>query len=204
MIDASEAGEVALQAEPVMLVAGVDEAGRGPLAGPVVAAAVILDARHPIAGLADSKTLSATRREELAGQIRTQASAWALGLASVEEIDQLNILQATLLAMQRAVHGLSIVPALALVDGNQAPRLCCAVRTVVRGDATVASISAASILAKVARDAILQDLDRQYPGYGFAGHKGYPTAAHLRALEFLGPAVVHRRSFGPVRRLLEK
>lgn len=185
-------------------VAGVDEAGRGPLAGPVVAAAVILDARRPIAGLADSKTLSATRREELASQIREQASAWALGVASVEEIDQLNILQATLLAMQRAVHGLSIVPALALVDGNQAPWLSCAVRTVVRGDATVASISAASILAKVVRDAMLQDLDRQYPGYGLARHKGYPTAAHLRALEFLGPAVVHRRSFGPVRRLLPK
>ena len=187
-----------------IVVAGVDEAGRGPLAGPVVAAAVILDVRRPIAGLADSKTLSATRREELAGQIRTQASAWALGMASVEEIDQLNILQATLLAMQRAVHSLSIVPVLALVDGNQAPRLSCAVRTVVRGDATVASISAASILAKVARDAILHDLDRQYPGYGFAGHKGYPTAAHIKALEILGPAAIHRRSFGPVRRLLPK
>ena len=204
MIGVSQVDPTSIEIDSSGPVAGVDEAGRGPLAGPVVAAAVILDARRPIAGLADSKTLSATRREALAGQIRSQASAWALGLASVEEIDQLNILQATLLAMQRAVHGLSIVPALVLVDGNQAPRLSCAVRTVVRGDATVASISAASILAKVARDAMLQDLDRQYPGYGLARHKGYPTAAHLRALEFLGPAVVHRRSFGPVRRLLPK
>ena len=204
MIGVSQVDPTSIEIDSSGPVAGVDEAGRGPLAGPVVAAAVILDARRPIAGLADSKTLSATRREALAGQIRSQALAWALGQASVEEIDQLNILQATLLAMQRAVHGLSIVPSLALVDGNQAPRLCCAVRTVVRGDATVASISAASILAKVARDAMLQDLDRQYPGYGLARHKGYPTAAHLRALEFLGPAVVHRRSFGPVRRLLPK
>ena len=204
MIGVSQVDPTSIEIDSSGPVAGVDEAGRGPLAGPVVAAAVILDARRPIAGLADSKTLSATRREELASQIREQASAWALGVASVEEIDQLNILQATLLAMQRAVHGLSIVPALVLVDGNQAPRLSCVVRTVVRGDATVASISAASILAKVARDAMLQDLDRQYPGYGLARHKGYPTAAHLRALEFLGPAVVHRRSFGPVRRLLPK
>lgn len=204
MTDVKETDQATIEIPDGGPVAGVDEAGRGPLAGPVVAAAVILDTSRPIAGLADSKTLTATRREELAVQIRAQASAWALGMASVEEIDQLNILQASLLAMQRAVHGLSIVPSLALVDGNQAPRLCCAVRTVVRGDATVASISAASILAKVARDAILHDLDRQYPGYGFAGHKGYPTAAHLRALEYLGPAVVHRRSFGPVRRLLEK
>ena len=204
MIGVSQVDPTSIEIDSSGPVAGVDEAGRGPLAGPVVAAAVILDARRPIAGLADSKTLSATRREELAGQIRAQAFAWALGLASVEEIDQLNILQATLLAMQRAVHGLSIVPALALVDGNQAPRLSCAVRTVVRGDATVASISAASILAKVARDAILHDLDRQYPGYGFARHKGYPTAAHIKALEILGPAAIHRRSFGPVRRLLPK
>ena len=204
MIGVSQVDPTSIEIDSSGPVAGVDEAGRGPLAGPVVAAAVILDARRPIAGLADSKTLSATRREALAGQIRSQALAWALGQASVEEIDQLNILQATLLAMQRAVHGLSIVPALVLVDGNQAPRLSCAVRTVVRGDATVASISAASILAKVARDAMLQDLDRQYPGYGLARHKGYPTAAHLRALEFLGPTVVHRHSFGPVRRLLPK
>jgi ribonuclease HII len=191
------------KADAGTLLAGVDEAGRGPLAGPVVAAAVILDALHPIAGLADSKTLSAARREELARQIRAQASAWALGMASVEEIDRLNILQATLLAMQRAVQALAIRPALVLVDGNRAPQLSCPVRTVVRGDVTVKAISAASILAKVARDAMLQDLDSQYPGYGFAGHKGYPTAAHLKALNGLGPSPVHRRSFSPVRRLLE-
>jgi ribonuclease HII len=184
------------------ILAGVDEAGRGPLAGPVVAAAVILDVTCPIAGLADSKTLRAVRREELAAQIRAHASAWALGMASVEEIDRLNILQATLLAMQRAVHALAITPALVLVDGNCAPRLACPVRTVVRGDASVKAISAASILAKVARDAMLVDLDSRYPGYGFAGHKGYPTAAHQRALEELGPSPVHRRSFGPVARLL--
>jgi ribonuclease HII len=185
------------------ILAGVDEAGRGPLAGPVVAAAVILDSSHPISGLADSKALSAARREELARQIRVHASAWALGMASVEEIDRLNILQATLLAMQRAVRALAISPALVLVDGNCAPQLVCQVRTVVRGDASVQAISAASILAKVARDAMLTDLDSLYPGYGFAVHKGYPTAVHLRALEALGPTPVHRRSFGPVRRLLE-
>jgi ribonuclease HII len=184
------------------IVAGVDEAGRGPLAGPVVAAAVVLSVSYPIDGLADSKTLSALRREALAVQIRAHASAWALGMASVEEIDQLNILQATLLAMQRAVQGLAMTPDLVLVDGNHAPLLSCPVRTVVRGDALIKSISAASILAKVARDAILQDLDGEYPGYGFAVHKGYPTAAHQRALEILGPSPVHRRSFGPVRRLL--
>jgi len=186
-----------------MIVAGVDEAGRGPLAGPVVAAAVVLSVSYPIDGLADSKTLSALRREALAVQIRAHATAWALGMASVEEIDRLNILQATMLAMQRAVQGLAMTPDLVLVDGNRAPRLSCPVRTVVRGDALIKSISAASILAKVARDAILQDLDGEYPGYGFAVHKGYPTAAHQRALETLGPSPVHRRSFGPVRRLLE-
>ena len=186
-----------------MIVAGVDEAGRGPLAGPVVAAAVVLSVSYPIDGLADSKTLSALRREALAVQIRAHATAWALGMASVEEIDRLNILQATLLAMQRAVQGLAMTPDLVLVDGNRAPRLSCPVRTVVRGDALIKSISAASILAKVARDAILQNLDGEYPGYGFAIHKGYPTAAHQRALEALGPSPVHRRSFGPVRRLLE-
>jgi ribonuclease HII len=192
-----------LDADANKILAGVDEAGRGPLAGPVVAAAVILDVAYPIAGLADSKTLTAARREELAGQIRTHACAWALGMASVEEIDRINILQATLLAMQRAIQALAITPALVLVDGNCAPQISCPVRTVVRGDASVKAISAASILAKVARDAMLFDLDSRYPGYGFAGHKGYPTAAHLRALENLGPSPEHRRSFGPVRRLLE-
>ncbi len=191
------------EADAGTIVAGVDEAGRGPLAGPVVAAAVVLSTAYSIDGLADSKTLSALRREALAVQIRAQAAGWALGMASVEEIDRLNILQATLLAMQRAVQGLAMTPDLVLVDGNRAPRLSCPVRTVVRGDALVKSISAASILAKVARDAILQNLDGEYPGYGFAIHKGYPTAAHRRALEALGPSPVHRRSFGPVRRLLE-
>jgi len=159
-----EIDTVSLEADAGTILAGVDEAGRGPLAGPVVAAAVILSASNPIAGLADSKTLSASRREALAGQIRAQATAWALGMASVEEIDRLNILQATLLAMQRAVQGLGMKPDLVLVDGNRAPRLSCPVRTVVRGDALVKSISAASILAKVARDSILQHLDGQYPG----------------------------------------
>lgn len=187
-----------------LLVAGIDEAGRGPLAGPVVAAAVILDRARPIEGLADSKTLTAPQRETLAVQIRLQAMAWAVGEASVEEIDRLNILQATLLAMQRAVRSLKCVPSLALVDGNQAPRLSCAVRTIVRGDASEPAISAASILAKVTRDAILQDLDLEFPGYGFAGHKGYPTPAHIKALESLGPTRIHRCSFEPVRRLLEK
>ena len=199
----SKADIVSLEAKVDTITAGVDEAGRGPLAGPVVAAAVVLNELYPIDGLADSKILSAPRREALAVQIRAHAAAWALGMASVEEIDRLNILQATLLAMQRAVQGLGITPELVLVDGNRAPRLSCPVRTVVRGDALIKSISAASILAKVARDAILQSLDGEYPGYGFAVHKGYPTAAHQRALETLGPSPVHRRSFSPVRRLLE-
>jgi ribonuclease HII len=187
-----------------LLVAGVDEAGRGPLAGPVVAAAVILDPDRPIAGLADSKALSEARREKLAPLIRRDSLAWAIGMASVEEIDRINILQASLLAMQRAIERLSPRPALALVDGNQAPRLLCPVQTVVRGDVSVPAISAASILAKVGRDALMLELDERYPEYGFAAHKGYPTAAHLRALERVGVSPVHRRSFAPVRRLTDK
>jgi ribonuclease HII len=183
------------------IVAGVDEAGRGPLAGPVIAAAVILDESKPITGLADSKILSAGRREELAIQIRERALCWALGRAEVDEIDRLNILRASLLAMQRAVAALSREPGLVLVDGNQAPELACPVQTVVRGDATVPAISAASILAKVARDAEMSELDALFPGYGFARHKGYPTAAHLEALEKLGACRIHRRSFAPVGRL---
>lgn len=198
-----DTGAALPEADAGKILAGVDEAGRGPLAGPVVAAAVILHASNPIAGLADSKALSATRREVLAGLIRVQAAAWSLGEASVEEIDQLNILQATLLAMQRAVQGLVVTPDLVLVDGNQAPRLSCPVRTVVRGDVLIQSISAASILAKVSRDAILRNLDAEYPGYGLAIHKGYPTALHQRALQALGPSPIHRRSFGPVKRLLQ-
>lgn len=185
-----------------MLVAGVDEVGRGPLAGPVVAAAVILDETRPIEGLADSKTLSACRREELSVLIKERALCWALGRAEVEEIDRLNILQASLLAMQRAVMALTMHPELVLVDGNQAPRLVYPVTTIIRGDSTEPAISAASILAKVARDAEMCDLDRHYPGYGFAVHKGYPTRAHIVALQKQGASSIHRRSFRPVQQAL--
>lgn len=181
-------------------IAGVDEAGRGPLAGAVFAAAVMLDPGRPVAGLADSKTLSPARREELARIVRERADGWAVGRAEVEEIDRFNILQASLLAMARAVAGLPRVPQLALVDGNRAPALPCPVRTVIRGDATVPAISAASILAKVARDREMCELDVLYPAYGFAAHKGYPTPAHLEALARHGPCPIHRRSFEPVRR----
>jgi len=185
------------------LTAGVDEVGRGPLAGPVVAAAVILDPGRPIVGLADSKKLSARRREALAAEIRAHALAWALGRAEVEEIDRLNILQASLLAMRRAVEALAPPARLALVDGNRCPRLPCPAQVVVGGDAKVACISAASIIAKVARDSELVELDRLYPGYGLARHKGYPTKAHVEALRVLGVSPIHRRSFGPVRALLD-
>ncbi len=182
---------------------GVDEAGRGPLAGPVVAAAVVLDPAHPIPGLADSKKLSAAKRDALAIEIRAHASAWAVAEASVEEIDRLNILGATLLAMQRAVQAIDPAPELVLVDGNRLPRLALPARAIVQGDALVPAISAASILAKTVRDAMLDDLDQRFPGYGFAIHRGYPTPAHLAALKKLGPTIEHRRSFGPVRALLE-
>jgi ribonuclease HII len=182
--------------------AGVDEAGRGPLAGAVYAAAVILDPARPIAGLADSKALSAARREELALAIRERALAWCIAHASVQEIDSLNILRATLLAMQRAVEGLAVAPQLALVDGNQPPRLPCAVRTIVKGDAKVPAISAASILAKTARDADLMRLHALYPQYAFDKHKGYGTAQHLSLLREHGPCPEHRRSFAPVKALL--
>ncbi len=180
------------------LIAGIDEAGRGPLAGPVVAAAVILNPVRPIAGLADSKILSATRREQLAVEIRATALAWALGRAEAAEIDQINILQATLLAMQRAVANLSIAPDHVLVDGNRCPALACPCQAIIKGDATEPAISAASILAKTARDAELRQLDARYPQYGFARHKGYPTAAHREALRRYGPCPEHRRSFAPV------
>ena len=186
-----------------MLVAGVDEAGRGPLAGPVVAAAVILDAKRPIAGLADSKVLAPARRQVLAQAIKQRALCWAVGRADVADIDRLNILQASLLAMRRAVETLDIVPDLVLIDGNRAPSLACRVKTVIKGDATVPSVQAASILAKVARDAEMFTLDKAFPGYGFSRHKGYPTATHLLALAIFGVSPVHRRSFGPVRRLLK-
>ncbi len=185
-------------------IAGVDEAGRGPLAGPVVAAAVILDPARPIPGLADSKRLTARRRAELEARIRERALAWALGRAEVGEIDRLNILQASLLAMQRAVEALDPAPDRVLVDGNRLPRLGIPAAAVVGGDARVPEISAASILAKEARDREMCELDRRYPGYGFAGHKGYPTRAHLEALERVGVSPVHRRTFGPVARLLAR
>jgi ribonuclease HII len=186
-----------------VLVAGVDEVGRGPLAGPVVAAAVILDPARPIGGLADSKTLSPRRRELLAQAIREHALGWALGRAEVEEIDRINILQASLLAMRRAVEGLPVMPAHVLVDGNRCPELACTVEAVIGGDRSVPAISAASILAKVARDREMVELDRRYPGYGLGKHKGYPTKAHLAALQAQGVAPVHRRSFAPVRRLID-
>ena len=179
-------------------VAGVDEAGRGPLAGPVVAAAVILDPARPIAGLRDSKALSPQRRAVLAQAIRERSVAWAVGIAEADEIDAVNILQATLRAMRRAVAALGVVPTEALVDGNVLPRLDCPARAIVKGDRDVVAISAASIIAKTTRDAMLDALDARYPGYGFARHKGYPTPAHLDALARLGPCPAHRRSFGPV------
>lgn len=184
------------------LVCGVDEAGRGPLAGPVFAAAVILDPACPIEGLADSKTLSARRREALAAEIRSRAVAWGVASASVEEIDALNILQASLLAMRRAVTGLAVAPTEVLVDGLHCPGLEIPARAIVRGDAAIAGIAAASILAKVARDADMLALHRVHPVYGFDRHKGYPTAAHLAALRAHGACVAHRRSFAPVRMLL--
>jgi ribonuclease HII len=181
-----------------MLIAGVDEVGRGCLAGKVVAAAVILPEQHTIAGLTDSKKLSAKKRELLATQIKQQALSWAIESASIEEIDQLNILHASLLAMQRAVAKLTLKPDLVKVDGNQAPNLNCPVETIIGGDALVESISAASIIAKVARDQYMCQLDIQYPGFGFAAHKGYPTKIHLQALEKFGVTNIHRRSFKPV------
>ncbi|MCP5239010.1 MAG: ribonuclease HII [Zoogloeaceae bacterium] len=181
------------------MICGVDEAGRGPLCGSVVAAAVILDPGRPIAGLADSKKLSERQRERLAALIRSQALAWSVAEACVEEIDRLNILHATMLAMKRAVEGLAITPLEALVDGNRCPALSIPARAIVKGDALEPAISAASILAKTTRDEQMRSLDLRYPQYGFAAHKGYPTAAHLAALKRFGPLPVHRRSFAPVR-----
>lgn len=182
--------------------AGVDEVGRGPLAGDVVAAAVILDPARPVEGLRDSKKLSSKRREVLAQEIRHAALAWSVARASVQEIDSINILQASLLAMHRAVQALDPQPDYVLVDGNRLPRWDYPSQPVVKGDDRVQAIAAASILAKVQRDRELVELDQQYPGYGFAAHKGYPTAAHIKALQTLGVTPVHRRSFGPVRDLL--
>ena len=184
----------------LLLVAGVDEAGRGPLAGPVIAAAVILDETEKITGLADSKTLSEQHREQLAQVIREKALACSIGRADHLEIDRLNILNASLLAMQRAIDGLSIAPARVLVDGNRCPNTDYPVIAIIKGDRTVACISAASILAKVSRDREMLEMDRKYPGYGFARHKGYPTREHVRALSEIGPCPIHRRSFAPVKR----
>ncbi len=187
---------------PPGLVCGIDEAGRGPLAGAVVAAAVILDPARPIAGLNDSKKLSAKKRDALALLIRERAVAWAVASASVEEIDSLNILHATLLAMRRAVLGLTVRPTSAMVDGNRCPQLDVPCTAVIKGDGKIASIAAASILAKTVRDAEMLALHAQYPVYGFDRHMGYPTAAHCQALERHGASPVHRRSFGPVAKQL--
>ncbi|WP_231495487.1 ribonuclease HII [Hylemonella gracilis] len=184
------------------LLAGVDEAGRGPLAGPVVAAAVILDELNPIEGLADSKKLTSARRERLYDEIRAKALCCVVAEASVEEIDAMNILQATLLAMRRAVEGLRLKPAKVLVDGNQLPRLSVLAESVVKGDALVPAISAASILAKVHRDRWCLDYDREFPQYGFAAHKGYGTEVHLAALRAHGACPQHRRSFAPVAQVM--
>ncbi|MCW8845589.1 MAG: ribonuclease HII [Gammaproteobacteria bacterium] len=189
------------------LVAGVDEAGRGPLAGPVVAAAVILDPRAPIQGLADSKKLSEARRRSLFPLVQARALAWGIAWADAHEIDTLNILQATMLAMRRCLLGLAVIPTHILVDGNRCPslagtRLDCTMEAIIGGDALVPEISAASILAKVARDAMMGKLDRVYPGYGFEGHKGYPTAVHRQRLLEVGACPVHRRSFAPVAAVL--
>ncbi|MFQ1050154.1 ribonuclease HII [Avibacterium paragallinarum] len=184
------------------LIAGVDEVGRGPLVGAVVTAAVILDPNNPIEGLTDSKKLSHKKRLALAEEIKQKAKAWALGRAEPEEIDELNILHATMLAMQRAVNQLNITPHFVLVDGNRIPPLPMPAQAVVKGDSLVAEISAASILAKVARDLEMEELDERYPQYAFAQHKGYPTKLHLEKLAEHGPLPQHRRSFAPVRKLI--
>lgn len=187
----------------VTLFCGADEAGRGPIAGPVFAAAVILDPDHPIAGLRDSKKLSEHRRDELALEIKHHAKAWAIAECSIDEIDVLNILHASMLAMKRAIESLAIKPELALIDGNRCPKLAIAAKAIVKGDDKVAAISAASILAKTARDAVMLDLHRQYPEYGFDRHKGYPTAYHLEQLSIHGVSPVHRKTYAPVRKILE-
>ncbi len=185
-------------------VAGVDEAGRGPLAGPVVAAAVILDPARPVSGLRDSKLLSASRRESLYAEITDKALAWAVGRAEAAEIDRINILQATLMAMQRAINALQPCAEHALIDGNRCPQLTIPAQAIVKGDSKVAAISAASIIAKVTRDREMIELDLQYPGYGLAQHKGYPSKAHMEALDALGLTPQHRRSYAPVRRIAER
>jgi len=186
------------------LIAGVDEAGRGPLVGAVVAAAVILDSNHPIAGLNDSKKLTAKKREALAIEIKQHARAWSVMSVEADEIDRINILQASLLAMKQAVESLPEMPDVALIDGNKTPELSCDMHAIVKGDSRVAAISAASILAKVERDQQMLELHQQYPQYEFDRHKGYPTKVHMALLEAHGPCPLHRRSFGPVKRCLTK
>ena len=188
----------------IHLICGVDEAGRGPLAGPVYAAAVILNSQHPIAGLADSKKLSEKKREQLALEIRQHASAWAIATASVEEIDEINILRASLLAMRRAVEALSLQPQEVLVDGLYCPDTGLPSRANVKGDSKIIEISAASILAKTARDSAMLEMHELMPQYGFAGHKGYPTKAHIAALRLHGVSKEHRKTFAPVRKLLQE
>lgn len=192
-----------LVAELEDLVAGVDEVGRGPLCGAVVTAAVILDPKRPILGLNDSKKLTEARREKLYEEICEKALSWSIARAEVDEIDQLNILHATMLAMQRAVQGLHIQPKLAMIDGNRCPTLSMRAEAVIQGDAKVPAIAAASILAKVSRDREMKAFELIYPGYGIGGHKGYPTPVHLEALARLGPTPIHRRSFAPVRMAYE-
>lgn len=194
---------VAFSAKPI-LIAGIDEVGRGCIIGPVIAAAVILDPERPIHGLTDSKKLSAKKRQQLAAEIQSSALAWAIGRAEASEIDTINILQASLLAMQRAVSQLQPQPNLARVDGNRLPLLPCPGEAIVQGDLLISEISAASILAKVSRDAEMLILDKLYPGYDLAIHKGYPTKAHLAALNQLGPNPQHRFSFGPVKRFTQE
>ncbi|UJP06047.1 MAG: ribonuclease HII [Nitrosomonas sp.] len=186
------------------MICGVDEAGRGPLAGPVYAACVVLDPAHVIDGLADSKQLSAAQRDTLALKIKQYATAWAIASATVQEIDRLNILQASLLAMQRAVDSLPFVPKLALIDGKHSPHLRCSVQTIVSGDRLIPAISAASILAKTARDAEMQRLHSIYPIYGFDRHKGYPTKVHLAVLQQHGACEIHRQSFAPVKTVIHQ
>ncbi|NNJ71997.1 MAG: ribonuclease HII [Enterobacterales bacterium] len=185
------------------LIAGVDEVGRGPLAGPVVSAAVILGANHGIEGLTDSKKLSPARREKLSELIKSNALCWALGRAEIEEIDSINILQASLLSMQRAVEALTMLPSRVLVDGNRLPKLALPAEAIIKGDLLIPEISAASIIAKVARDQEMQHAARKYPHYGFESHKGYPTAKHLAAIEQYGICEIHRKSFAPVKKQLD-
>ena len=190
--------------ESADLIAGVDEAGRGPLAGPVVAAAVILDPDNPIEGLRDSKKLTAAKREKLATEIKQKALSWSIAHATVEEIDELNILEATMLAMKRAIVGLALEPNLILVDGNRIPKMNRRINAVVKGDDKIAAISAASILAKTTRDGWMVELDARYPEYGFAKHKGYGVKQHIEAIRRYGVLPVHRKSFSPVKEMLAK